>query len=359
MNYISYYEKLFNIKGKTSKKTVLSILNTLNFKKSFIIFHVGGTNGKGSVANYLEQGFMKKYKTVGLFTSPHILKINERIQINNDYISDQDIYKYSQKVLNIEKNIPFTTLMYIITLLYFQDNNVDLAILEVGIGGSHDNTSFISGEYGLITNVGKDHTEILGDTIEKIALDKSGIMAANMQYFIPSCLQNEVKNIFNSTAIKRKAQIIELKVQESDYKLFNKEFARMVLKYFSISVSKFITPFGRTTLFKHKNITHILDVAHNYSGIKASLDYLKTNNIKYDDVCLSLSIDKDVHSILKLFKHDPYIYQNSSHRSRPLNQYEFGHHVNNLKTFIHSLTKPTLFIGSFYFLNDVMDVINE
>jgi dihydrofolate synthase/folylpolyglutamate synthase len=359
MNYNTYYKKLFKIKNKISRNKILFILDQLGFKKTFNIFHVGGTNGKGSVANYLQQGFSNKYEEVGLFTSPHISKLNERIKINDILISDQDLYKYSQKVLKIEKNVPFTSLMYIIALLYFSDNKVKMAIFEVGIGGTNDDTSTIHGEYGAVVSIGMDHTEVLGNTIEKIALDKAGIMNKDMKFFISSSLKKELVDIFLTMATVKQAKLIQLHIKENDYKSFNKELAKKILETFSINIEEFQTPFARTTLIMYNNIKHIIDVGHNYPAIKASLAYLKLNKINYDQVCLSLSKDKDIKKISKLFSSETYVYQNSSFKARKIDEYRFGIPIHDLEEFINKLTKSTLFIGSFYFIGDVIGVINE
>jgi len=356
MNYKSYYQEIFKLNGRIPKQELLSILHKLNFKKKFIIFHVGGTNGKGSVSQYLQQGFCKKYKKVGIHTSPHLLKVNERIKINDQYISDDDLYQYSQKVRKIKKKVPFTTLMYIVALLYFQDSNVDLAVIEVGIGGKNDDTNLVRGEYGTLISVGLEHQKILGDTLEEIAEDKANIMAKNMVYFIDANMQKNLKQIIKKVAIEKQAKLIELDVQAKNYQEFNKDIASKILKYFSIEHVDFKTPLGRTTIIKHNNIQHIVDVAHNLPGIKASLNYLKSQDIDYQNICLSLSNDKEIKKISKLLLDygNLFVVQNSSHRSFKLNDFPFGQKVHDLSQFINDVDKPTLFIGSFYFINDVL-----
>ena len=356
MHFKSYYEEIYQLKGKISKKEIFFILDKLNFKKTFIIFHVGGTNGKGSMSHYLQQGFWKKFSKVGIITSPHLLKINERIQISNNCISDQDLYKYSQKVLKINKKVPFTALMYIVGLLYFQQSNIDLAIIEVGIGGKYDDTSTILGEYGTIVSIALEHQKILGYTLEEIAEDKANIMGNNMIFFINSNMAKNIKQIIQNISIEKNSKLIELDVIGNDYKEFNKDMASKILKYFSIDNVNYKTPLGRTSIIKYNNINHIIDVGHNLPGIIASLDYLKLKNINYKNICLSLSNDKKVYEISKLLSNygNLFVVQNSYQRSFKISEYPFGEKIHDLSQFINNLDEPTLFIGSFYFIYDVL-----
>ena len=365
MNYKKYYEKLFLKKGKTDNNKILWLLKQLSFKKNFIIFHVGGTNGKGSVSSYLAQGFRNKYPKVGIFTSPHLISVNERIKINNTNISDKDFFNYSERIIELYPEISFFNLTYIISLLYFMDNNIQIAILEIGIGGRNDVTNLVHGEYGTITSIGLDHTEILGNTLEKIAKDKAGIIHKDMSYFLPTNLEDDLRNIFIKEAENKKAKIINIKITNSNYKNQNIALAAGILQYLSIPFIRdnWKEPMGRTTKIYYKGMTHIIDVAHNLMGIKASLKYLKDNEFKFNTVCLSLSKDKDITSILDLLKNNKdiklYVFQNSNMRAYEIDKYKLGIKVTDIKKFINTINKPTLFIGSFYFISDVIGVINE
>ena len=364
MNYQEYYKKLFSKKGKANKQKILLVLKELSFKKTFFIFHIGGTNGKGSICNYLMQGFSRKYSKVGVFTSPHLMLVNERIRINKNTITDKEFYEYSQRILKIYPDIPFFNLTYIISMLYFQDNKIDIALMEVGIGGRNDVTNSVHGEYGVITNVSLDHIEILGDTLEKIAKDKAGIICKDMKYFIPSILNDDLKIIFQDEAKLKDAEFININIKNNNYKEQNISLAKGILNYFDINTSliKWETPVGRTTKIQYKGTTHIIDVAHNLDGINMSLKYLKDKKIKFNKICLSLSKDKNIDSIHKLLNKfndiDIYVYQNSGWKALKINEYKFGKRILNINKFLGALNETTLFIGSFYFIADVMEVIN-
>ena len=332
------FPKIYKIQKKINHKQIIHILDLLKFKKNFNIFHVTGTNGKGSVSTYLSQGFRKKYNKVGLLTSPHILKPNERIKINNCQISNKNLNKYIHMVLKINKNVPFPCLMYIVSLLYFCDNNVNIAVIEIGIGGRYDNTTAIKGEYGTVITIGIDHTEILGNTLEKIALDKAGVINYNSTFFLPLTLQENIQKIFRNEASFKNAKIVNLDINNDNYQLFNKKMALQILKSFNINyhLCNFKTPFGRGTIIQGKhNNNFILDVAHNLDGIQASIEYYRKIKTQYKKIVLSLSRDKDISSITKLLNNtDLYVYQNSSSRSFKLDQYPVGKHIHNLINFV-------------------------
>src|SRR3989338_6765482 len=140
---------------------------------------VTGTNGKGSVVSYLA-GILSEagYKT-GSYFSPHLVKYNERFKIDGKEISDKEFKRYEKEVLDLFKRGYDMTLFEALTAIaykYFADKNCDFAVMEIGMGGSYDATNIASEAIAIITNVDLDHTEYLGDSIEKIARDKAGII---------------------------------------------------------------------------------------------------------------------------------------------------------------------------------------
>lgn len=143
--------------------------------------HVTGTNGKGSTCYYSKNLISLKYKKVGMFTSPYITIFNERIMINDDFISDRYLEKYIDLVLNNKyfEDYSFFELITFIGFKYFYDMKVDAIIIEVGIGGLYDVTNVINYDYSIITNVGMDHMDKLGNTLEEIFLNKIGIVKGN------------------------------------------------------------------------------------------------------------------------------------------------------------------------------------
>ena len=153
-----------------------------NPEQTYPIIHVTGTNGKGSTIAFMRELFVAHGKTVGTFTSPHIVSIHDRICINGEPISDEDFIRLAdqvkameQRLLETHDQLSFFELLTLIALLYFKEQEVDLVLLEVGIGGLLDTTNVVTGDIAVITSIGIDHQETLGDSLELIAEQKAGI----------------------------------------------------------------------------------------------------------------------------------------------------------------------------------------
>lgn len=153
-----------------------------NPEKAYPIIHVTGTNGKGSTIAFMRELFVAHGKKVGTFTSPHIISIHDRICINGQPIADKDFIRIANQVKEMEKallethdQLSFFELLTLIALAYFREKGVDLVLLEVGIGGLLDTTNVVTGEIAVVTSIGLDHQETLGDSLEKIAEQKAGI----------------------------------------------------------------------------------------------------------------------------------------------------------------------------------------
>ena len=153
-----------------------------NPEQTYPIIHVTGTNGKGSTIAFMRELFVSHGKKVGTFTSPHIVSIHDRICINGQPISDADFIRIADQVKEMElkllethAQLSFFELLTLIALLYFKEQEVDLVLLEVGIGGLLDTTNVVTGEIAVITSIGLDHQETLGNSLELIAEQKAGI----------------------------------------------------------------------------------------------------------------------------------------------------------------------------------------
>ena len=153
-----------------------------NPEQAYPIIHVTGTNGKGSTIAFMRELFLSHGKKVGTFTSPHIVSIHDRICINGQPISDADFIRLANQVKEMEQRLlethdqlSFFELLTVIALLYFKEQGVDLVLLEVGIGGLLDTTNVVTGEIAVITSIGLDHQETLGNSLEEIAEQKAGI----------------------------------------------------------------------------------------------------------------------------------------------------------------------------------------
>ena len=230
-------EKIFNMRTIDKRITNKSLKqNNEKLKKIYEllgepckdkkIIHIAGTNGKGSTATFLENIFFAAEYSVGKFTSPHILNYNERILINKKMISDEDVLKYYKIVMEIlEKNslqINFFEITTFMALLYFEEENPDFIFLEVGLGGRYDATNVVNSTIAAITNVSFDHIGLLGNSLDKIADRKAGIIK-NRQLCIYAQELEELeravkKETDKSVNVLRKYKDLEVTLDTENYK---------------------------------------------------------------------------------------------------------------------------------------------
>lgn len=198
-----WIENIKRFGSKLDLHRISAVLDRLGHpEKSYPTIHVAGTNGKGSTASYIKNILMEAGYLVGLYTSPYIVKFNERIAINNEYISDEDVVNYTNQIRPIwdefndaGETITFFEVITIICFLYFRDKHVDFAVIEVGLGGTLDATNVIIPEVSVITNISFDHMNVLGNTLESIALNKLGIVKEGVP-LVTSVAQNELMPLF-------------------------------------------------------------------------------------------------------------------------------------------------------------------
>ncbi len=204
--YSLFNKKVFNIQPDLEriKKACKEIGNPQENFKSILI---SGTNGKGSTAAFLESLLRSNGLKTGLFTSPHLVEENERWQINREKISNEKLeYYINQLKPIIEKyNLTYFESCTLLTFKYFSDEKIDIAVLEVGLGGRWDSTNIVSPEVSIITNVSLDHTHLLGDSIEKIAFEKVGIARPDK----PLIIGSQQKDILNEALKKGVKEIYQ------------------------------------------------------------------------------------------------------------------------------------------------------
>ncbi len=206
---------MFHRIGEAAYKN--SLENTLKLDKFFDhphrnykTVHVAGTNGKGSVSHMLAAVFQSAGYKTGLYTSPHLKDFRERIKINGQMISEKEVvewvenYLVKYNLLSIEPS--FFELTAALAFDYFSQQKVDIAIIEVGLGGRLDSTNIITPEVSVITNIGLDHTNLLGDTIEKIAAEKAGIIKPKVPAVV-GLTQDETKPVFTEIARTKQASL--------------------------------------------------------------------------------------------------------------------------------------------------------
>ena len=184
MNYcetLNYIHSCGMFSHKAGLERITEVCELLsNPQNDFRAIHIAGTNGKGSVCTFISTALKQAGYRVGTFVSPYITDFCERIQINGEYISHDDLCRLSQRV--IDTGIELTEFEFItaVGFLYFSENNIDVAVLETGLGGRFDATNVIAApQVSVITKIGLDHTAVLGDTLEEIAREKCGIIKNN------------------------------------------------------------------------------------------------------------------------------------------------------------------------------------
>lgn len=220
MNYLETVNYLFNIApvfehiGASAYKEGLDNTNLLDEHfghphRKFKSIHIAGTNGKGSCSHTLAAILQNDGYKVGLYTSPHIMDFRERIKINGECISKEYVIEFvNQEKSLFEKIHPsFFEVTTALAFKYFAEQHVDYAIIEVGLGGRLDCTNIITPILSIITNISFDHTNFLGNTLEKIAKEKAGIIKPNIPVIIGETT-NETKPVFKTCAESMNAEII-------------------------------------------------------------------------------------------------------------------------------------------------------
>lgn len=308
MKYSALLEKLFTEKGlKLGLNNILEALRTLNNPEmKFRSIHVAGTNGKGSVSTKIATTLQLAGYKVGLFTSPHISTYRERIQINGVYITEEEVVEFLQRNLKLTFFETTTALAF----YHFAMKKVDYAVIETGIGGRLDATNCIIPELSIITSIALDHTEILGSTLEAIAIEKAGIIKAK----VPVLLGPKVDLLLIlPIATQKNSPIMQAKGTFNTFDEENSAIAKVALNY--LQIDKDLIEKGckarppcriETVISPLYHSPVILDVAHNPDGIRAlfqSLDFIKPN------VIVGLSASKDILECLKvLTQNASYLY---------------------------------------------------
>ncbi|HSH51889.1 MAG TPA: Mur ligase family protein, partial [Bacteroidales bacterium] len=208
-NQLPMYQREGKAAYKNNLDNTLALDEYFNHPhKKFKSIHIAGTNGKGSVSHMLASVLQKGGYKVGLYTSPHLKDFRERIKINGKMIPENHVVNFFDQHKKIFEKIQpsFFEMTVALAFNYFAQNNIDIAVVEVGMGGRLDSTNIIQPELSVITNIGFDHILFLGDTMEKIAKEKSGIIKENIPVIIGET-QPETEPLFLNTAQQKKSEI--------------------------------------------------------------------------------------------------------------------------------------------------------
>ncbi len=336
MNYLDTVNWMFNQlpmyqnKGKSAYKEDLSntllLTNHLNHPEDkFKSIHVAGTNGKGSTSHMLASVFQEAGYKVGLYTSPHLKDFRERIKINGAPISKQFVIEFVKrnKSFFAENQLSFFEMTVGMAFDYFAVKKVDIAIIEVGLGGRLDSTNVITPEVSVITNIGLDHTQFLGHTLELVAKEKGGIIKPNIPVVIGES-QTETKSIFKELAKKNTAPIhfadqliddLHTSDLKGSYQVHNiKTTLQTVyearkrgfnildshIKKGLLNVVKNTGLYGRwQVLQSYPKI--ICDTAHNKEGLSYTMQQLHDESFDKLHLIIGMVNDKDLDEIINLF----------------------------------------------------------
>ncbi|BAO74852.1 dihydrofolate synthase [Winogradskyella sp. PG-2] len=328
---------MYQNKGKSAFKKDLS--NTLKLSKhlnepqdGFKSIHVGGTNGKGSTSHMLASILQESGYKVGLYTSPHLKDFRERIRINGKVVSKQFVIGFIKrnKAFFEANNLSFFEMTVGMAFDYFNKKKVDIAVIEVGLGGRLDSTNIITPELSVITNIGFDHMNVLGNTRQEIASEKAGIIkkeipivigethhetesiflgkakSVNTEIYFADQLINEVlesdlKGLYQINNIKTVMKSVEI-LKESGFKISQSQ-----LKNGLLNISKNTSLKGRwQTLATEPKI--ICDTAHNKEGLTYVIEQLQSENFNQLRIVFGVVNDKDLNSIIPLLPRNAVYY---------------------------------------------------
>lgn len=374
--------------------------------------HVGGTNGKGSTVTFIKSILRNAGLNVGTYISPYVVKFNERISYNDDYITDEELIKISNYIISkyevLEKlgilKPTFFEFVTLIAFIYFsQQKNIDIVILEVGLGGLLDATNIITPLASVITNIGYDHMKVLGNTLEEIAINKLGIVKPNIPLFT---IQNDLlTEIFVKKTMEKKSPLTVIKLDDisnievsefytkfdykelkdleinllGKYQTENASIAIELVKYlndnnfFTISIDNIFQGLknsfwpGRLQVVS-KDPLIILDGAHNIDGINRLCEFLDTiKKDKYLKIYFAVSADKEknqmINQLEKYADEIVFTHFNYKRSDDAINLLELSNHPN--KSIVEDVkqtveesknehNKIILYCGSLYFVSEVL-----
>lgn len=412
MNIDTALEKIYSMKQfhiKLGLDNITDLLNHLNNpQKELRMFHIAGSNGKGSTASFIASILQEYGFKVGLYTSPHLVKFNERIRINGKEISDESIITFLEKNKKYidEKSPTFFEITTAMAFEYFKNNKVDYAVIETGLGGRLDATNTIIPLASVITSISLEHSRILGETLEEIAYEKAGIIKKGIPVFY-GILPVEAKHTINKISKEKDCEVnkleneiveydnyIKLQIEDGNYltiyktglegkhQLLNAALAILTLKKTldlsnnkliikgvdNIIVNTFLQ--GRYERYS-LNPSVIFDAAHNPEGIKAFIEQFKKEYKKYSKTILIYGAmqDKNIAQMLQLL--NPFfnkIYVASTNYERAATIRELNTIAEKNKIEVEEILEPAkvlkkylkkksneclVILGSIYLLGDI------
>ena len=337
-----------------------------NPHKKFKSIHIAGTNGKGSVSHMLAAILQTAGYKTGLYTSPHLKDFRERIKVNGVMINEESVISFTEKIKPLIEEIEpsFFEITVAMAFEYFAEQEVDIAVIEVGLGGRLDSTNIITPELSVITNIGWDHMNFLGDSLEKIAFEKAGIIKPGVPVVVGEFLP-ETKPVFEQIASEKKAAIhfasqkrflsewkwqkheLIVTVEEQnkpDHLSYHLDLPGIyqaknlitvlevisVMKHLNFKLPDSVVQTGLQKTKKltglhgrweiiHVHPTIVMDVAHNAEGIKQIVQQIELTDHHKLHIVIGMVKDKEIEKILSLLPHnaDYYFTQSDIPRAFP------------------------------------------
>lgn len=353
---------MYQRQGKSAfKKDLTNIVKLLEYlgnpQQQFASIHVGGTNGKGSVSHFLAAALQASGLKTALYTSPHYKDFRERIKVDGQYISHAAVVDFVERIKPCLNEIPasFFEITVAMAFDYFAQQNIDVAIVEVGLGGRLDSTNVLKPELAVITNIGLDHQQMLGDTLALIAGEKAGIIKANTPVVIGQS-HDETAPVFRAKAQAEnaplyfadrmfQADILSEDLKHTHYQVFrdhrlyhkalkvnwhgpfqqlNLQTALMALEVWQqhhehrsinfnaveagvAQLKDLVRYQGRWQILAEQPLL-LVDSAHNKDGLSSILPALQASTSAQLHIVLGVVNDKDLDGILPLFPQDAIYY---------------------------------------------------
>lgn len=363
-NQLPVYQKVGGIAYKEGLDNSLALDTHFSHPHTkYKTIHVAGTNGKGSTSHLLAAILQEAGYKVGLYTSPHLIDFKERIRVNGEKISEQYVVNFVENHRKYFEPIEpsFFELTMMMAFQYFADMQIDVAIIEVGLGGRLDSTNIIKPDLSIITNISFDHMQFLGNTLEKIAFEKAGIIKKDIPVIIGEA-EGEVRNVFEETAKRVEAPIIfaedENIIQSSlktasgwlfDTKYYlhlkgelsgyaqKKNAATVLCAIKELQKVGYVIPskavyngfayvneltglMGRWQIIQEANPKIVCDTGHNVAGMKYIVEQLTNEKYHTLHIVIGMVNDKDISSVLSLLPKQAIYYFTKASIPRAMNE---------------------------------------
>ena len=332
LDYLFVKTPAFQQKGESAYKPGLDNVMALDAAygsphKQFKTIHIAGTNGKGSVSHTLAAILQSAGYKVGLYTSPHLKDFSERIRVNGKPISEQYVIDFVREADEIiaKLNPSFFEITTLMAFTYFAHENVDVAVIETGLGGRLDSTNIISPVLSVVTNVSFDHVNLLGDTLEKIAFEKSGILKSGIPAVVGE-MPSELRPIFTA---RTEEVVFAEDTAASDYEFELKGYCQEKNKKTILSAVEILKNEFNITEENIKNglknvveLTSLMgrwqklstsplviaDTGHNVAGMQYIVSQIADIKADVKRLVIGMVGDKDITSMLKLLPKDAIYY---------------------------------------------------